>query len=191
MSSTFITGPSAPVPPPPPPPLAPPLPEASPSVILSLGLSGKSWNKMIYFRYAFLRMCFSTFSSIAGGRRKNNTFISFTAIRIKKPIKTKFRLPVFNWTALKPNQIKGTVFNEIDDERVLEVNRWNIFHSELLFIFFLFFVFCLTVKQLMESNNSPINITFWSRLYSVLIGARKEKKINGAFEITVNCLNSC
>ncbi|XP_023687348.2 formin-like protein 3 isoform X2 [Paramormyrops kingsleyae] len=43
-----------------------------------------------------------------------------SAIRIKKPIKTKFRLPVFNWTALKPNQIKGTVFNEIDDERVLE-----------------------------------------------------------------------
>lgn len=52
-------------------------------------------------------------------------FISFssTAIRIKKPIKTKFRLPVFNWTALKPNQINGTVFNEIDDERVLEVNQ--------------------------------------------------------------------
>lgn len=45
------------------------------------------------------------------------------AIRIKKPIKTKFRLPVFNWTALKPNQINGTVFNEIDDERVLEVSR--------------------------------------------------------------------
>lgn len=66
---------------PPPPPLAPPLPGASPSVILSVGLS---------------------------------------AIRIKKPIKTKFRLPVFNWTALKPNQINGTVFNEIDDERVLE-----------------------------------------------------------------------
>lgn len=44
------------------------------------------------------------------------------AIRIKKPIKTKFRLPIFNWTALKPNQINGTVFNEIDDERVLEVS---------------------------------------------------------------------
>uniref|UniRef100_A0A4W5QFT8 Formin-like 3 n=1 Tax=Hucho hucho TaxID=62062 RepID=A0A4W5QFT8_9TELE len=41
-------------------------------------------------------------------------------IRIKKPIKTKFRLPIFNWTALKPNQINGTVFSEIDDERVLE-----------------------------------------------------------------------
>lgn len=29
-------------------------------------------------------------------------------------------MPVFNWTALKPNQINGTVFNEIDDDRVLE-----------------------------------------------------------------------
>lgn len=51
----------------------------------------------------------------------NNVYSYLTAIRIKKPIKTKFRLPVFNWTALKPNQINGTVFNEIDDERVLEV----------------------------------------------------------------------
>uniref|UniRef100_A0A8C8J821 Formin-like 2a n=1 Tax=Oncorhynchus tshawytscha TaxID=74940 RepID=A0A8C8J821_ONCTS len=41
-------------------------------------------------------------------------------VPIKKPIKTKFRLPVFNWVALKPNQINGTVFNEIDDERILE-----------------------------------------------------------------------
>ena len=43
------------------------------------------------------------------------------AIRIKKPIKTKFRLPVINWTALKPNQISGTVFSELDDEKILEV----------------------------------------------------------------------
>ncbi|KAG5837959.1 hypothetical protein ANANG_G00218650 [Anguilla anguilla] len=46
--------------------------------------------------------------------------VGLSAIRIKKPIKTKFRLPVLNWTALKPNQINGTVFTEIDDERVLE-----------------------------------------------------------------------
>uniref|UniRef100_A0A674KG06 Formin like 3 n=1 Tax=Terrapene triunguis TaxID=2587831 RepID=A0A674KG06_9SAUR len=54
------------------------------------------------------------------------------AIRIKKPIKTKFRLPIFNWAALKPNQISGTVFSELDDERILEVgagpgasSRWE------------------------------------------------------------------
>uniref|UniRef100_A0A674EKZ8 Formin-like 3 n=1 Tax=Salmo trutta TaxID=8032 RepID=A0A674EKZ8_SALTR len=49
-----------------------------------------------------------------------NMGLSGKTIRIKKPIKTKFRLPIFNWTALKPNQINGTVFSEIDDERVLE-----------------------------------------------------------------------
>lgn len=48
-------------------------------------------------------------------------FVSRSAVKIKKPIKTKFRMPVFNWVALKPNQINGTVFNEIDDERILEV----------------------------------------------------------------------
>uniref|UniRef100_A0A8C4N0N8 Formin like 2 n=1 Tax=Equus asinus asinus TaxID=83772 RepID=A0A8C4N0N8_EQUAS len=46
--------------------------------------------------------------------------LTSVAVKIKKPIKTKFRMPVFNWVALKPNQINGTVFNEIDDERILE-----------------------------------------------------------------------
>ncbi|XP_016319663.1 formin-like protein 2 [Sinocyclocheilus anshuiensis] len=46
--------------------------------------------------------------------------IKLYSVKIKKPIKTKFRMPVFNWVALKPNQINGTVFNEIDDERILE-----------------------------------------------------------------------
>lgn len=48
--------------------------------------------------------------------------LTSAAVKIKKPIKTKFRMPVFNWVALKPNQINGTVFNEIDDERILEVS---------------------------------------------------------------------
>uniref|UniRef100_A0A4W4FRI1 Formin-like 2a n=1 Tax=Electrophorus electricus TaxID=8005 RepID=A0A4W4FRI1_ELEEL len=51
------------------------------------------------------------------------------AVKIKKPIKTKFRMPVFNWVALKPNQINGTVFNEIDDERILEVRDLRRTHS--------------------------------------------------------------
>ena len=51
----------------------------------------------------------------------SNLSLCRPAVKIKKPIKTKFRMPVFNWVALKPNQINGTVFNEIDDERILEV----------------------------------------------------------------------
>lgn len=37
-------------------------------------------------------------------------------------------MPVFNWVALKPNQINGTVFNEIDDERILEVKLSALIH---------------------------------------------------------------
>lgn len=58
----------------------------------------------------------------AYSRNRPNSSFSYVAVKIKKPIKTKFRMPVFNWVALKPNQINGTVFNEIDDERILEVS---------------------------------------------------------------------
>ncbi|KAM4624573.1 formin-like protein 1 [Polymixia lowei] len=39
--------------------------------------------------------------------------------RKKKPIQTKYRMPLLNWQALKPSQVAGTVFNELDDEHVL------------------------------------------------------------------------
>lgn len=32
-------------------------------------------------------------------------------------------MPVLNWVALKPSQINGTVFNDIDDEAILQVTR--------------------------------------------------------------------
>lgn len=35
---------------------------------------------------------------------------------IKKNYTTKFKLPTFNWVPLKPNQVKGTIFNEFHDE---------------------------------------------------------------------------
>uniref|UniRef100_A0A671R794 Formin-like protein 3 n=1 Tax=Sinocyclocheilus anshuiensis TaxID=1608454 RepID=A0A671R794_9TELE len=94
VTSPAATEAVAPPPPPPPPPPAPPLP----SEVTVTNHSGS---------------CHTQLS-------KCNVYSSIVAIRIKKPIKTKFHLPVFNWTALKPNQINGTVFNEIDDERVLE-----------------------------------------------------------------------
>jgi hypothetical protein len=40
---------------------------------------------------------------------------------IKKKIETKYRLPNLNWVALKPQQVKGTVFCELDDEKLLKV----------------------------------------------------------------------
>ncbi|XP_037267472.1 formin-like protein 1 [Falco rusticolus] len=43
-----------------------------------------------------------------------------SSVKVKKPIQTKFRMPVFNWVALKPSQINGTVFTELNDEKVLQ-----------------------------------------------------------------------
>lgn len=52
----------------------------------------------------------------------NQIFLFFLSGRKKKkPIQTKYRMPLLNWQALKSNQVTGTVFNELDDERVLEV----------------------------------------------------------------------
>ncbi|XP_028931953.1 formin-like protein 1 [Ornithorhynchus anatinus] len=42
------------------------------------------------------------------------------SVKAKQPIQTKFRMPLFNWVALKPNQITGTVFTELNDEKVLQ-----------------------------------------------------------------------
>ena len=35
---------------------------------------------------------------------------------IRKTFTTKYKLPTFNWVPLKPNQVKGTIFNEFHDE---------------------------------------------------------------------------
>ncbi|XP_061448168.1 formin-like protein 1 isoform X2 [Rhineura floridana] len=53
-----------------------------------------------------------------------------SAVKIKKPIQTKFRMPIFNWVALKPNQINGTVFNELNDEKVLQELNMNDFEEQ-------------------------------------------------------------
>ncbi|VCW99115.1 unnamed protein product [Gulo gulo] len=43
-----------------------------------------------------------------------------SGVKTKKPIQTKFRMPLLNWVALKPSQITGTVFTELNDEKVLQ-----------------------------------------------------------------------
>lgn len=37
---------------------------------------------------------------------------------IKRKVQTKYKLPTLNWVALKPNQVRGTIFNELDDEKI-------------------------------------------------------------------------
>lgn len=40
------------------------------------------------------------------------------AMTIKRKVQTKYKLPTVNWIALKPNQVRGTVFNELDDDKL-------------------------------------------------------------------------
>lgn len=51
-----------------------------------------------------------------------NHSLPVPGVKTKKPIQTKFRMPLLNWVALKPNQITGTVFTELNDEKVLQVS---------------------------------------------------------------------
>uniref|UniRef100_A0A3B3E1X1 Formin-like 1a n=1 Tax=Oryzias melastigma TaxID=30732 RepID=A0A3B3E1X1_ORYME len=39
-------------------------------------------------------------------------------------------MPLLNWQALKPNQVTGTVFNELDDEQILEELNMEIFEEQ-------------------------------------------------------------
>ncbi|XP_068560561.1 formin-like protein 1 [Cebidichthys violaceus] len=53
-----------------------------------------------------------------------------SAVKTKKPIQTKFRMPLLNWQALKPNQVTGTVFNDLDDEKVLDELNMDMFEEQ-------------------------------------------------------------
>ncbi|CAF0846192.1 unnamed protein product, partial [Didymodactylos carnosus] len=48
---------------------------------------------------------------------------------IKKKIETKYKLPNLNWTSLKPLQVRGTVFSELDDEKYLKLIDFETFEE--------------------------------------------------------------
>jgi hypothetical protein len=47
------------------------------------------------------------------------------SMTIKKKIPTKYKLPNLNWTPLRPGQVRGTVFLELDDEKYFKVKLFN------------------------------------------------------------------
>ncbi|KAM3923937.1 formin-like protein 1 [Leptodactylus fuscus] len=51
-------------------------------------------------------------------------------VSIKKTIQPKCRMPVLNWVALKPTQITGTVFTQLNDEKVLEELDMSEFENQ-------------------------------------------------------------
>uniref|UniRef100_A0AAR2KD67 Formin-like 1a n=1 Tax=Pygocentrus nattereri TaxID=42514 RepID=A0AAR2KD67_PYGNA len=48
-------------------------------------------------------------------------------VRGKKSIQTKYRMPLFNWQALKAEQVAGTIFTELDDNNVLGELDMDVF----------------------------------------------------------------
>ncbi|XP_061909970.1 formin-like protein 2 isoform X2 [Entelurus aequoreus] len=112
VSNGLYPAPPPPAPPPPPPPPPPPcrtselsstLPMPPPPPPVAPPLPGSGGSPTVIFN-----------SGLAEGPLK------LFSVKIKKPIQTKFRMPVLNWVALKPSQINGTVFNDIDDEAILQ-----------------------------------------------------------------------
>nr|XP_039251877.1 formin-like protein 2 isoform X1 [Styela clava] len=100
--------PAPPPPPPPPPPGAPPPPE-------------KPINPLHFMKGEKFQMngmpSFPGSSNLPGG------------LRAKPRHQTKYRLPVLNWKALKPNQVAGTVFTELNDDNVLNELDMNAFEE--------------------------------------------------------------
>uniref|UniRef100_A0A671S397 Formin-like protein 1 n=1 Tax=Sinocyclocheilus anshuiensis TaxID=1608454 RepID=A0A671S397_9TELE len=48
----------------------------------------------------------------------------------RKPIQPKFKMPLLNWQALKPNQVTGTVFSELNDEQLLGELNMDVFAEQ-------------------------------------------------------------
>nr|XP_023011554.1 formin-like protein CG32138 isoform X1 [Leptinotarsa decemlineata] len=51
------------------------------------------------------------------------------AMTIKRKVQTKYKLPTINWVALKPNQVRGTIFNELDDDKLHGFIDFNDFEE--------------------------------------------------------------
>ncbi|XP_022920232.1 formin-like protein [Onthophagus taurus] len=51
------------------------------------------------------------------------------AMTIKRKVSTKYKLPTINWVALKPNQVRGTIFNELDDDKLHSYIDFNDFEE--------------------------------------------------------------
>ncbi|XP_076348576.1 formin-like protein isoform X2 [Tachypleus tridentatus] len=54
---------------------------------------------------------------------------SADAMTIKRRYQTKYKLPTLNWIVLKPNQVKGTVFSELDEDKLYKIINFSDFEE--------------------------------------------------------------
>lgn len=57
----------------------------------------------------------------------NNMGANKSNMTIKKALQPKCKLPTLNWTVLKPREVKGTVFNQLDDSKYYNVINFDEF----------------------------------------------------------------
>nr|KAG5688093.1 hypothetical protein BaRGS_031286 [Batillaria attramentaria] len=117
--------------------------------------------------------------------------IKSSAMTIKKKIQTKYRLPILNWTPLKPQQVKGTVFSELDDEKLYNVIDFNEFEE----------VFRLgpagplhasesgTPKALKKKKPEAVTLLEPNRLRNIAITRRKIEMTNEEIVRAINGLD--
>uniref|UniRef100_A0A0K0DVC6 FH2 domain-containing protein n=1 Tax=Strongyloides stercoralis TaxID=6248 RepID=A0A0K0DVC6_STRER len=56
-----------------------------------------------------------------GGNKKVPVLPSNETLPIKKVVETKNKLPLLNWQAMKPTQVKETVFSNLNDDKILDI----------------------------------------------------------------------
>ncbi|XP_059473363.1 formin-like protein [Neocloeon triangulifer] len=69
------------------------------------------------------------------------------AMTIKRKVETKHKLPTLNWVAMKPNQVRGTVFNELDDDKLFNIINFQEFEEQ----------FKIGNTSLAYANNSEVD----------------------------------
>uniref|UniRef100_A0A0K0F853 GBD/FH3 domain-containing protein n=1 Tax=Strongyloides venezuelensis TaxID=75913 RepID=A0A0K0F853_STRVS len=56
-----------------------------------------------------------------GGNKKIPILPSNEALPIKKVVETKNKLPLLNWTPMKPAQVKETIFSNLNDDKIVDI----------------------------------------------------------------------
>lgn len=95
----------------------------------------------------------------------------FLAMTIKKKFQTKYKLPTLNWIALKPNQVKGTIFSELEDDKLYSVRTFLFLLIVLLinFLYSLVYMMILKIFDMCKFYNH-VQTIYYDKFYVITMG---------------------
>lgn len=104
---------------------------------------------------------------------------------IKKKFQSKSKLPSLNWLPLRPNQIRGTIFNGLDDGRLRKIINFTHFEDKF---------------RIIDKSQSPSNSTLTSRIRTPAFVTLLEptrlrnvsivlRKLNFAADVVIGAIN--